>query len=711
MNNPELTAEKFDHDYQDFQHDQDEKRIDKNSHTPLPLYPSTPLYRTGDLARWLSDGAIEFLGRIDQQVKIRGFRIEPGEIETYLLSHPNIIEAVVLARKDDNEDKYLCAYVVHSNEDERVVSDIRGLLSLDLPDHMIPSYFISMEKIPLTPNGKVDWRALPEPKVAASGDEYTAPRDAIEEKLAEIWVEVLGIEKAAIGIDADFFGLGGHSLKATSLISKIHGAFNIQIPLPEVFSRPTIRSLAEHIRMRQHALHPGEQYDAIKTVEEKEFYTLDSAQNRFYILQRMDKENIGYNIPLIMALEGEIDKDKLEESFKKLIARHGSLRTSFHMIEEEPVQKIHKEVDFKIEYDEASNALNSRFIHPFDLSQPPLLRVGLVKIEENKHLLMVDMHHIITDGISQQVLQKDFFALFRGEELPALRLQYKDYSEWRGRKEQVEVLMQQEMYWMKHFASPLPQLDLPTDYPRPAFQSFEGAIIHFSVGKTNSDALKNLAFQKGVTIQMLMVAIFHVLLSKLSLQEDIITGTTIAARRHVDLEKIIGLFANTLPIRSFPSGEKGFSEFLKEIKKTCLKVYENQNYPFENLVKKVVSTRDMSRNPLFDVMFEIRSPEKPQVEQTRTGTDQLIALPYESKIENTKFDQDWVGKETPEDIFFSVSYCTKLFKPETIGLMVDAFLLLIEKVIENADSKIKDLDHRTSFEKELDQVREVAFNF
>ena len=689
MNNPELTAEKFDHDYQDYQ-DEKEKAEDSH-HSSLIIHHSSfrSLYRTGDLARWLADGTIEFLGRIDQQVKIRGFRIEPGEIEIHLLSHPNIKEAVVLARKDDRDERYLCAYVVPRSEEKLEVSDLKDFLSGDLPDYMIPSYFISMESIPLTANGKVDWGALPEPKVAASGEKCTAPRNFIEEKLESIWAEVLGIEKAAVGIDADFFELGGHSLKATSLISKIHQAFNIQIPLPEIFSGPTIRDMARYIKTRQNTQYTEEQYEAIKTAEEKEFYTLGSAQKRFYILQCMDKENIGYNIPFIIALEGVVNKNKLEESFKKLIVRHESLRTSFYMIEEEPVQKIHDNVDFKIEYYDTSSPTSTieSFSRPFDLSCPPLLRIGLIKEDEKKHILILDIHHIISDGISMDILLEEFIKRYAGDDLPALKYRYRDYSEWQKRNARKEKALGQKKFWLSHFNDEVPVLDLPFDYPRPSVQSFNGNALGFKMTAEDTDRIKKLALEEGVTLYMLLLGAFYIFLSKISGKEDIVIGTPIAGRRHADLDRMIGLFVNTLALRNQIPGTVPLKTFLKQLKENTLEAFENQDFPFEEMVAHVSVDRDVSRNPLFDVMFLLQERERAVMELPG-----LKLIPCEQENKTARFDISLFAVTGEKYLYFSLEYCTKLFKEDTIRRFIHYFRKLLQSMTANPEQMISEIE-------------------
>ena len=393
-----------------------------------PLVPGERMYASGDLAKWLQDGNLEFLGRSDDQVKIRGMRVETGEIEKQLLKHKGIKDAVIVAREDGESDKYLCVYYVSGEQFE--VAHLKRTLSESLPSYMVPAYFVRLAKIPLTANDKLNYKALPLPE-AASLNEHTAPADKVEKMLSGIWSQLLNTAKEKISMTADFFEIGGHSLKATILASKIHQAFNIKIPLRNIFETPTIRKLAEFIKGTEE-----DKYVTIKLAENKEYHTLSSAQKRLYILQQLEKESTGYNMPHIMKLEEDIDRDKLKEAFLKLIKRHESLRTSFEIVKGNPVQRVHEKLAFDIEYYEAGPGMPGakpkeivkRFVRTFDLSQAPLLRVGLGKIGEKKHLLLVDMHHIAADGISNEILVGDFLTLHRGEELPPLRLRYKDYS-------------------------------------------------------------------------------------------------------------------------------------------------------------------------------------------------------------------------------------------------------------------------------------------
>jgi acyl transferase domain-containing protein/acyl carrier protein len=528
--------------------------------------------------------------------------------------------------------------------------------------------------------------------------DYAPPGDDVQQALADIWQQFFGLQQ--VGIHAAFFELGGDSLKAASVIAAIHKEMNVRVTLAQVFNSPTISQLAEYIKIT--AAH---RYISIEKAEDKPYYAASPAQRSLHFLQQLDPDNTSYNMPSMLVLEGETGKEKLEEVFKALIDRHESLRTSFELKDGEPVQKVHSHVEFEIEY--FDHHPNHQFVRFFDLSRPPLVRVGLIKEKEKKYILMVDMHHIISDATSHQVLVRDFTALYRGDSLPALKLQYKDYSEWRNCRTQRKRREQEERYWLEVFPGALPVLNIPLDCPRPETRSFEGSSLGFHIGKESTQSLKRLVLQQGVTLQMLMNAIFHILLSKLSGQEDIITGTTAAGRNHADLQEIIGFFVNTLALRSYPSREKTFGDFLTEVRENALKAYENQGYPFEDLVKTVVVSRDNSRNPIFDIMFEIQSGGDPGVE-----IPGLKIRPYKEENNTTKFDMDWVGVDTGDDISFTVTYCTTLFKEESVQFMAERFMALIESILNNGlQCKIKELEYTTVIEKELNQVQEVTINF
>ncbi|MGD2085113.1 MAG: amino acid adenylation domain-containing protein [Candidatus Aminicenantes bacterium] len=757
LNRPELTCEKFDHDlwdYRDYHNEEEpfgqiknafgEEKAhefpEKNNQKFLRGGPggalfskSAPpgrrrqkIYKTGDLVRRWHNGEMEYLGRLDRQVQLRGFRVELGEIEHQLLKHHQVKETVVLAKEDKTGDKYLVAYCVSDMEPS--VSELREHLFNVLPDYMIPSNFVFLKKIPLTTNRKIDRKALTETPLPEFKPlkNYVSPRNSIEEKLVELWCEVLGRNalNAVVGIDDNFFQVGGHSLKATSLVSRIHKAFHVKVPLREIFKRPTIRGLYDYIKDAV-----KEQYLWLESVEEREYYLLSSAQKRLYVLQQMDKGETTYNISSAWILTGSVDGNMLEPPFKKLIQRHESLRTSFRMIEEEPVQRTHDEVEFKIEYYETGKRQKAKgnkqelmpnayclmpesiikdFIRPFDLSQAPLLRIGLAKLpytppdlrrhprrgtynsqegRENKYLLMVDMHHIISDGISANILMGDFMALYSGAKLPALRIHYKDYCIWQKHWKRKQSIIQQQEYWLKEFKGNFPVLNLPTDYTRPSVQSFEGSTVRFALGIEHAPILKKLAREEDTTLYMVLLSIFNILISKISGQEDIIIGTPVAGRRDPDLKQVVGMFVNTLALRNYPIGKKTFKEFLNEVKENTLQAFENQDYPFEDLVEKIVEGRDARRNPLFDVMFTLQLIENSQIEMPGL---KIKSYDYENK--KSKFDLTLSGEEVGAELVFTFEYCTNLFKRETIEKFVKYLKKIVSSLPGDLTGKLEEIE-------------------
>jgi tyrocidine synthetase-3 len=475
---------------------------------------------------------------------------------------------------DTTDNTRLCAYIVPEVSYALdingwfKISELKDFLSTHLPEYMIPSLFVWLDKMPLTPNGKVDRKALPDP-VLKTDEDYVAPRNPIEEKLVEIWSSILQIERGIIGIDSDFFDLGGHSLRATLMISRIHKAFQVKLSLDLLFRTPVIRKLAAYIKQAVR-----EDFIPIKPVEKKAFYRLSSAQKRLYILNEMEGLEITYNIPMTMRVEGQLDKNRFEKILQALINRHESLRTSFQMVGEEPVQRIHDDLEFEIEYHDAKSTAHwakpndreghqvpvaircastiKNFIRPFNLSHAPLFRVGLIRNGEQEHILMIDMHHIITDGKSRSVLIKEFTSLYAGEGLPLLRLQYKDYSKWQNSHEVQAVMKKQEAFWLKEFEEGIPILNMPVDFNRPAVQSFEGDTAAFRIGKKETKHLKEIASKEDATLFVVLLAIYNVLLSKLCNQEDIVVGTGAAGRNHDDLQDIIGMFVNTIALRNYP---------------------------------------------------------------------------------------------------------------------------------------------------------------
>ncbi len=695
LNNPELTAEKFIF----------------NNRSYKSYFPDK-VYLTGDLCRRLPDGNIEFKGRVDNQVKIRGFRVECGEIEKNLLKYERVKEAIVTIKNDNAGEKYLCAYITltphpredsHPDDADSPIAPIRDFLARSIPDYMIPHYIIALEKMPLNPNGKIDRNALPEPGTALAGDAYTPPRNAVEKRLTVLWAEVLGNAENSIGIDADFFEIGGHSLKAARLVTLIHKEFDVNLPLADVFTHPTIREMSAYLSEAAQ-----DRYVTLTPVEKREYYDVSSSQKRLYLLQQWDEQAIAYNIPAVFEIAGEIDREKLADTFRRLIERHESFRTSFHLVNGQPVQKIHQPGEtglllevasqqkflqgargrfFQKEPPERRRQMISSFIRPFDLAYAPLVRVGLIEMANTETLLAIDMHHIISDGSSMPVLVHDFMEIYSGRELPMLKIQYKDFSGWQKSLENSETLKRQETYWLMQFTDETPALNLYTDYPRPPIQSFAGAGINFAIDRQSTRALKKMAQQTGATLYMVLFGCFAILLSKISSQEDIVIGTVAAGRKNAELAPLIGMFVDTLAIRNFPNGGLTVNEFIGRVKERVLDALANQDYPYEELVERLQVRRETSRNPLFDAMFVLQDFPLPAIE---TAGLQLQPYPFDSPT--AKFDISLTAVEIDEGVAFTLEYGSKLFKPATCERMIDCFKNVIYDAAANPGKKLAELE-------------------
>jgi non-ribosomal peptide synthetase component F/acyl carrier protein len=541
----------------------------------------------------------------------------------------------------------------------------------------------------------------------AAAYEYAAPVDEVEEKLVDIWSEVLKVEKGRIGVHSDFFDFGGHSLKASLLAAKLHKEFNVKISLAEVFKYSTIRELSRYIKEKEAS---GEMYFPLKTADEKQYYASSSVQKRMYALQQLDLESMAYNVSSAMMVEGHLDKERLEDVFKKLINRHESFRTSFEVIDGEPVQKIHKKVKFIVEdyipvgageqgglAPLREGALSppdiiKHFIRPFDLTQAPLLRVGLYRLpglgmEDEKHLLVLDMHHIITDGVSMDIFIKEFTALYKGEECPELRYQYKDFSEWQKNRLKSGNLKQQEKHWLEEFSGELPVLNTLTDFSRPSIQNFEGDRLSFSLEEELIRQINKLAKETSTTLFMVFLAALNVLLSRYSGQEDIVIGTTVAGRGHIDLQNIVGLFIETLALRNFPRGNKIFKEFLREVRENTLSAYENESYPFRELMKQVGEANDVSRNPLFNVMLIVQN-----IDIATLKIEGLTLIPVEFFSMVSKVDFTLEVFENAASTRFDLEYCTKLYRRETMERLAGHFINILREVVNHPKVPLSEIE-------------------
>ncbi len=648
---------------------------------PHPFKAGERIYKTGDLAKWDQNGDILFLGRSDRQVKIRGYRIELGEIEACLRNHTSIVEAAVLL-KEVGSDSYLTCY--YSTSKKISEEQLRDYLKNSLPEYMFPHYFVSMDHFPLTTSGKVDRNALPEP-VIISTDEYQAPSNEIERKLVKIWSKVLGIKKEEIGVRHSFFDLGGHSLKAMTLVNKIKMEMGVSVPLMQIFNFQDIESLARFLSTQEKV-----QYSGIKKAPKSSYYKVSAAQRRMYFLYEFEKDSTAYNMPQVARFEGDLNKDQLIFAFNKLIQRHESLRTGFQLKEGEVFQFVSAEPQFEVVFYEAESpdvsTIIKEFVRPFDLAEPSLFRVGLIPLNEQENVLMLDMHHIISDGVSTSILKQDFMNLYKGLDLAPMSIQYKDYSEWQQSSEEWQDLEIHKQFWLNEFAELPTVLQLPYDHARPTMRNFRGGLAKFVLSKEETAGLQNLASQENATMFMTLLAIFNVLLAKLSNQEDIVVGTPVAGRVHPALEKIIGLFVNTLAIRSYPSSELSFKAFLQQIRERTIQCFEYQQYQYEDLVDSLNISRNTSHSPLFDVMFSMQNfssgkLEIPGLKLSSISSDHRVA----------KFDLTLTAVEAEDQLYFSFEYSTELFEKSTIDKFIRYYQHLVRAVVDNADQKLYDL--------------------
>ncbi|MGW9571348.1 amino acid adenylation domain-containing protein [Paenibacillus terrae] len=666
----ELTAEKF---------------------TPNPFRPGEKMYRTGDLARFLEDGSIQYLGRMDKQAKIRGYRIELGEIEAVLREQPSIKDAVVIIHGAEMEQEELCAYIV-TNQRNIQQDELRAALKMKLPEYMIPAHFTVIQSIPLTPSGKIDKKQLPDPAIIdAYSEEITI--NPTEEKLLQIWKEVLG--RTSVGVTDNFFAIGGHSLKALMLLSRIQKSLKAKVSLQMIMTYPTIRELAKHLMKAKITA----AYPSITPVTEEEYYAVSSAQKRLYSVQQLDGIGTSYHIPFIFELKGKVDAARLREVIGCLVNRHEALRTSFHLIGSELKQKVHEKVDFQVEYmesaTEAAPLWMQQFMKPFKLEEAPLIRVKLIKLNTQRYFLLMDINHIVFDGLSADILLDEMMRLYRGESLPDLRIQYKDYAVWQQQLAEHDEIKKQEKYWLEQMQGDLPTLDLPTDYPRPSVQQFEGNIFDIQVEPNVTAKLKEFAKRHNVSLYTVLLTVYNVFLAKYTGAEDIVVGTNTAGRSHVDVEPVVGMFASTLAIRSFPAPSITFKQFLMNMKQTVFAAMENQDYPLEKLLERLNIRRDISRNPLFDTMFVF---ENPDTQISQDAEFHFSALPM--NWNHSKVDLTWYIRElNSTDIQIFVEYSTQLFERYTIERMSTHFMHLLDQLLDHPDDVLGDIELITKAEK------------
>ena len=650
--------------------------------TLLPKTRASGFIDTGDMVKWLADGNLEFIGRADAQVKIRGFRIEPGEVEVVLKRHPDVEDAAVIAREDEPGQRRLVAYVVARNGERR--TDWGGFLRSKLPDYMMPSAFVLLDKLPLSPNGKVDRRALRAP--ARQLETYRAPKTPQEQILCAIFAEVLKLER--VGVDDNFFALGGHSLLAMQLVSRVRSRLRVELAVRDVFEAPAVADLAARLPGVAKASGP------LMRWERPARLPLSFAQQRLWFLDQLEGSSSEYNMPEAFRLRGRLEVQALERAVRTLVERHESLRTRFVQLEGEPCQVIEPEVSIALQVEDLSEleedlrqeaikkALRREATEPIDLSRAPLLRVGLLKLGPQDHILFWTFHHIISDGWSVDIFTNELSILYASfvqggsAKLQELPVDYADYALWQRHRMGEGEFERLLAYWRDQL-SELPVLELPTDRPRPQTPNLEGAVRTLLLPETLCNDLRNLSSREGATMAMLLVAAFELLLGRLSGQDDMAVGLPIAGRGSLESERLIGLFVNTLVLRAKLDKDLTFRQLLAQVRKSSLEAYAHEEMPFEKLVEMLNPERVLNRHPLFEVLFNYLSISPRALDLPGLSID------YENReIFQAKFPMTLYVKEVPAGVMLKLAYQTALFLPERIAHLLDQFEHLLTKVAE-----------------------------
>ncbi len=685
LNRPELTREKF---------------------VEAPFLTGKRIYKTGDLGRWLADGKLEFLARKDDQVKIRGYRVELGEIESVLQRSPLIATCVVLAKETPAGDKRLVAYVVPRAPGTEGLDKeaVKRFLESQLPDYMIPAAILELAELPLTVNGKVDKKALPDPELhlLASGDQI-APRTETEEKLAAIWKGLLQVE--TLGVHDNFFEIGGHSLLAMRVISAIRKTFNQEVKVKDIFTHPTIAGLAANLN----AVGGVVELPALKAGLRPEKIPLSYAQERLWFIDQFEG-SVQYHQPTVLRLKNKLDKSALETAFAGLIERHESLRTVIRSEDGQAFQEVMPAAYWRMKFsddpaltspDRMHHFIAGEVNHPFNLSDDYLLRAHLVRHSEEEHVLILVLHHIAADGWSQSLLVRDLMELYSAaveNRLPGLApldLQYADYAVWQRKYMSGDYLEKQLSWWEKRLEGLTP-LNLPLDYQRPATQSTRGASMGFRIDKNLTERLKEVSVQSGATLFMTLLSAYKVLLARYSGQDDICVGMPIANRNQKELEPMVGFFINTLVLRNDLSGNPAFSTLLNKVKEQTLAAFAHQEVPFEQIVERVESERNLSRSPVFQVVFNMQNtPEAPDLDLAG------LSLEFEAPGHDlSRFDLTISVNETRDGLQIALSWCSDLFSRDTINRMAGHYKTLLEAIAANPDEKIAQLEMLTAQEKQ-----------
>lgn len=681
MGNPEATAECF------LPH-------------PFSTLPGARIYRTKDRARYLPSGNVQLLGRSDSQMKIRGYRIEPGEIEARLLQHAAVQEALVLTREEAPEQVSLVAYLVLREETPFLLRKLRNYLQETLPPYMVPAVFVPLEALPRTSTGKVDLRALPAPQQKLSQTEtYVAPITPLEEIIATIWCDIFHLER--VGRLDHFFKLGGHSLQATQVVARVREILRLELSVRAVYTAPTIAMLAAYIEQeRQQAM--GQLLPPLQHISQDTNLPLSFEQQRLWFLAQLQPDDPSYNMPDALLLTGVLNKDALERSLQDLVQRHPVLRTTFKLSQSEPVQVIDAEARFVLPVRELrlSNDPTTREAalleccreearQPFDLEHGSLLRATLVRITSDEHVLLLTLHHIIADAWSAEIFFRELRALYTAHvqgqpvTLPPLTVQYTDYALWQRSWFQSHILERHLTYWRQQLAGVTATLDLPTDRPRPAVQTFHGASYAFTIPLALTRQLQALSREEGVTLFMTLLTALQVLLYRYTGQNDIVVGTPASGRLHRETENVMGLFLNMLALRIPVTGNMTYHDLLERVRDTTLDAYMHQDLPFEKLLTDLPVERSLSYAPLFQVVLILQ--------HVRLNVSTLPGLHVEmlaTENATAKFDLTYLLNETPNGLQGILEYNTDLFDEATVARMATHYQQLLEALVTQTQQYI-----------------------
>ncbi|MCP4662642.1 MAG: amino acid adenylation domain-containing protein, partial [bacterium] len=658
------------------------------------------LYTTGDLARCLPDGTIEFLGRRDHQVKLRGFRIELEEIAAVLAEHPGIRQAVVVLRQER-----LVAYAVAGGDSPPKAGELRSFLKERLPEYMVPAAYVELEALPLTPNRKVDRKALPEPQAGATAESYVMPRDPVEEILAGIWAQVLGLDR--VGIRDHFFELGGHSMLATQVLSRVREAFRVELPLRRLFEGPTVAELAERVRAIR-AREEGPEAAAIRPVPRDRELPLSFAQERLWFLDQLEPAVAAYNLRAVVRLSGRLEIAALATSLGEVVRRHESLRTRFVAHRGEPVQRLEPPpeavalplVDLSaLEGDrwqaEARRLNTAEARRPFDLGRDPLLRAIVVRTDDATHLAFLTMHHIVSDAWSMRVLVREIGHLYgtlvrdRPPELPELPIQYADYALWQRERLHGERLERELAYWRQQLGESPAVLDLPTDRPVPKVTSPRGGAVRRSFPTGLLRALRARSRESGATLFMALLAGFQALLHRESGQREVSVGTPIAGRTRAELEDLIGFFVNTLVLRSAPAPGERFAAHLAAVRERCLGAYAHQEVPFERLVAELVPERSLSHTPLFQAMLMVEEDSPGELEWPGLRLNLAFDVAGGGGAQLGRLTLSMFVQE--ESLNADLAFQRDLFDPTTMSRLLAHFETLLEAAVDDPERRVDEL--------------------